>query len=364
MKRPRITQVDLAIDEAEQARVARALGSRWLTEGPQAAAYQEAIRRCTGARHACFAPNGTLGLFLALLALELEPGAEIVMPTFTFYGTATAAIFAGLKPVYIDVDPATFNARPEAFEAALTPRTRALMPVHIYGQACDLPGIVALARRHKLRVVEDAAQAFGVTFQGRAAGTFGDIGVYSTFSDKVITTGEGGILVTDSDELAGRLALLRNQGRPHAGTFEHPALGMNFRITDLQAAIGLAQIEKLPAILADRARKWQQYSEGLRGVGDLRLMAVHPDSSIVPFRFPILSAAREALCRHLEARGIQTRGFFYPLHLQPKLKAPTPARLPVAEKLHAEGICLPVHVHLSDAQVAEVIDAIRAFFRR
>ena len=360
----RISQVDLFVDEAERALLERCIGSRWLTEGPLAAAYQEAIRQRTGARHAFFAPNGTLGLFLALLALELEPGAEIVMPTFTFYGSATAAVFAGLKPVYIDVDPASFNATPEAFDAAVTPRPRAFMPVHIYGQACDLPGIVSVARQRNLRVVEDAAQAFGVTFQGRAAGTFGDIGVYSTFSDKVITTGEGGILVTDSAELAGRLALLRNQGRPNAGSFVHPGLGMNFRITDLQAAVGLAQIEKLPAILADRERKWRQYSEGLRGVGDLRLMAVHPSSSIVPFRFPILTAARDALCRHLESQGIETRGFFYPLHLQPKLRAATPARLPVAEKLHAEGICLPVHVHLSAAQVDEIVGAIRAFFRR
>lgn len=358
----RISQVDLAVDEAERELLERCIESRWLTEGRFAKAYQAAIGEKTGAKHVLFAPNGTLGLYLALLGLDLEPGSEIVMPTFTFYGTATAAVFAGLKPVYIDVDPATFNATAEAFDAAVTPRTRAFLPVHIYGQACDLQGIMAIARRRGVRVLEDAAQAFGVTFQGRPAGTFGDIGVYSTFSDKVITTGEGGILVTDSDELAARLGLLRNQGRPNSGTFVHPSLGMNFRITDLQAAIGLAQMAKLPKILADRSRKWQLYCEGLRGVGDIRCMSVHPASSVVPFRFPFLTEAREALCSHLESKGIETRGFFYPLHLQPRLKAATPARLPVAEKLHAQGICLPVHFRLGDSQVGEIVDAIRGYF--
>jgi perosamine synthetase len=211
-------------------------------------------------------------------------------------------------------------------------------------------------------VVEDAAQALGTTLHGKTAGTYGDIGVYSTFSDKVITTGEGGILVTDSDELADRLRLLRNQGRPHAGTFVHPSLGMNFRITDLQAAIGVAQMKKLPQILADRAKKWKLYSEALRGVGDLQFMSIVPGSSIVPFRFPILTGRRDALASHMEARGIQTRGFFYPMHLQPKLKAATPVRLPVAEGLCERGLCLPVYVNLTDARVGEITDAIREFF--
>jgi perosamine synthetase len=358
----RIPQVDLYLDRAELALIEKSIENRWLTEGPYAKQFQESIRAHTGSKHVMFAPNGTLGLFLALLGLGLEQGDEIVIPTFTFYGSATAAVFAGLKPVFVDVDPETFNARPSDFEAAIGPRTRALMPVHIYGQACDVAGVLDVARKHKLMVVEDAAQALGTTFRGKLAGTYGDIGVYSTFSDKVITTGEGGILVTDSDDLAGRLALLRNQGRPNAGTFVHPSLGMNFRITDLQAAIGVAQMQKLPEILADRAKKWKLYSEALRGVGDLQFMSIVPGSSIVPFRFPILSGRRDELARHLESRGIQTRGFFYPMHLQPKLKAANPARLPVAESLYERGLCLPVYVNLTDAQIDEITGAIRQFF--
>jgi perosamine synthetase len=358
----KISQIDLFIDECEQSLIEKCLENRWLTEGPFAKKFQEALGAQTGAKHVCFAPNGTLGLYLALLALELDPGSEIVLPTFTFYASATAAVFAGLKPVFVDVDPNTFNATPQAFESAIGPRTRAFMPVHIYGQACDVEGILSVARRNGIRVVEDAAQALGVTLNGKAAGTFGDIGVYSLFADKVITSGEGGVVVTDADDLAAKLNLLRNQGRPNSGTFVHPSLGMNFRITDIQAAIGLAQIDKLPKILADRTRKWQFYSSGLKGVGDIQLMSILPGSSLIMFRFPFLTSEREGLTKHLEDRGIQTRGFFYPLHLQPKLRNSSVARLPVAESLYERGICLPVHYHLSESQMSEIIDAIRSYF--
>lgn len=358
----RISQVDLYLDDVERKLVSGSIDSRWLTEGPHSKTFQAQLSELTGAKHVFFAPNGTLALFLAALALEPEPGDEIIVPTFTFYGSATAPMYAGFKPVFIDVDPDTFNALPEAFEAAIGPRTKAFMPVHIYGQSCDMEGIMQVARRKGIQVMEDAAQALTVKLNGKQAGTFGDVGTFSLFSDKVITTGEGGIVVTGSDEIADRLRLLRNQGRPNSGTFIHPSLGMNFRITDLQAAIGLGQMEKLPRILADRAKKWRLYSEGLAGVGDIRLMRVLKGSDIVPFRFPIVTADRENLAKALEAAGIQTRGFFYPMHLQPKLRGAVTQSLPVAERLSAQGLCLPVHVHLSDAQVADVVGVIRRHF--
>jgi len=358
----RISQVDLYIDEAEKSLVGTSIDSRWLTEGPHSKTFQTKLAELTGAKHVFFAPNGTLALFLAALALEPEPGDEIVIPTFTFYGSAAAPLFAGFKPVFIDVDPDTFNALPEAFEAAIGPRTKAFMPVHIYGQACDMEGIMQVARRKGVQVMEDAAQALTVKLNGKQAGTFGDIGIFSLFSDKVITTGEGGVVVTDSDALADRIRLLRNQGRPNSGTFIHPSLGMNFRITDLQAAIGLGQMEKLPRILKDRAKKWRLYSEGLSGVGDIRIMQVLKGSDIVPFRFPIVTEDRENLVKALESAGIQTRGFFYPMHLQPKLRGAVTQSLPVAERLSAQGICLPVHVHLTDAQISDIIGVIRRHF--
>jgi perosamine synthetase len=358
----KIRQVDLFIDEVERQAVDQCLAERWLTEGPRSRAFAAAICERLGVKHAVFAPNGTLGLFLALLALDLEPDSEILIPSFTFYGSAMAAVFAGLRPVFVDVDPLTFNARPEAFAAAIGPKTRAIMPVHVYGQCCDMPAIMDLALRHGLKVVEDAAQALSVTYAGRSAGTFGDIGVFSLFSDKIMTTGEGGILVTQSDTLFNKLRLLRNQGREHSGTFQHPELGMNFRITDLQAAIGLAQLAKLPEVLEDRKRKWQQYSNGLDGVGDVRPMSIDPQSSLAAFRFPILTRDREKVTLALETAGIEARRFFYPMHLQPKLKAAPPQSLPASERLYEQGICLPIHYRLTEQDIAHVIKHIRAAF--
>lgn len=358
----KIQQVDLAVDDLERNLAAGAIDKRWLTEGPSSRKFQDQLAQLIGAKHVFFAPNGTLALFLAALALEPEPGDEIIIPSFTFYGSATAPLYAGFKPVFIDCDPCTFSARPEAFEAAIGPRTKAIMPVHIYGQCCDMEGIMEIARSKGVRVIEDAAQALSVHLNGRHAGTFGDIGTFSLFSDKVITTGEGGIVVTNSDELAEKIRLIRNQGRPNSGTFVHPSLGMNFRITDLQAAIGLGQLQKLPDILKDRAKKWRLYSEGLQGVGDIQFMSIIPGSEIVPFRFPIVTSHRDDLAKALEAAGIQTRGFFYPMHLQPKLRSSVPQSLPVSERLATQGLCLPVHVHLTDEQIAEVISAIKKYF--
>jgi perosamine synthetase len=358
-----INQVDLFVDDDELRAIAPSIAAHWLTEGPNAAAFQDRLRELTGAKHVFFAPNGTLGLFLAALALEAKPGDEMLIPSFTFYGSAAAAHFAGFKPVFVDCDPETFNATPDAFANAIGPKTRAIMPVHIYGQACDMEGIMAVARGKNIAVLEDAAQALSVKFNGKAAGTFGDIGVYSLFSDKVITTGEGGVVVTQSDELAGHIKLLRNQGRPNSGTFVHPSLGMNFRITDIQAAIGLSQLKKLPLILADRQKKWRRYEEGLRGVGDVRPMRVIPGSTLTPFRFPFVTSDRERLAASLEAAGVQTRGFFHPMHLQPKFQVDGQKPLPVSEALGRTGICLPIHHHITDANIDKMIDVVRRHFR-
>ena len=304
-----IQQVDLFVDEAERLLIEKCLDRRWLSEGPYAQVLREKIGALLGVKHVMFAPNGTLGLFLASLGLDLEPGSEIVIPSFTFYGTATACVYAGLKPVFIDADPKTFNSSADDFRKAITPRTRAFMPVHIYGQMGEMNEIMDVAREHGIKVIEDAAQALSVNRNGKFAGTFGDIGVFSLFSDKVITTGEGGVVVTNDSALSERLSSFAIKAVQTLGTFLHPALGMNFRITDLQAAVGLAQLEKLGRITADRTRKWEMYTDGLSGIGDITFMERVPGSTLIPFRFPILTHQRDKLMQVLEANGIQTRGF-------------------------------------------------------
>jgi perosamine synthetase len=355
----RIHQVEPSFDHEEVDGLADAVRSGWLTEGPQAAEFLTAIQADTGARHAVLAPNGTLGLFLALLALDLPSDSEILIPAFTFYASATAAVFAGLRPVFVDADPETFNLDVDALESLITDRSAAIMPVHVYGHSPPLDRILDLGARHDLVVLEDAAQAYGVAYQGRHAGTWGHAGVISFFADKTITTGEGGVVLTDDANLFEKLRLLRNQGRVDSGTFVHPSLGMNFRVTDLQCAVGRAQLRKLPEIVAKKRENHARYVDNLRDVGGVRWLQVQPGSTHVPFRFALLSERRTQVIAALEEAGVQTRGFFYPLHLQPALKKYAHQPLPVAEELYDKGVCLPVHQGLTSSEIDEISEIVR-----
>jgi perosamine synthetase len=355
----RIKQVDPYFDHNEADGLADTIRRGWLTEGPQAAEFLSAIQADTGARHAVLAPNGTLGLFLALLALHLPRESEILIPTFTFYASATSAVFAGLRPVFVDADAETFNLDLDALESHVTERTKAIMPVHIYGHSPPLDRILEFAARHDLVVLEDAAQACGVTYQGRHAGTWGDAGVISFFADKTITMGEGGVVLTDDTALYEKLRLLRNQGRPNSGTFIHDTLGMNFRVTDLQCAVGRAQLRKLPEIVAKKQENHARYAANLRDVEGVRWLRVQDGSSHVPFRFALVSERRAQVAAALEQAGVQTRRFFYPLHLQPALQKYAQRALPVAEQLYETGICLPVHQGLTLSEIDEISEIIR-----
>jgi perosamine synthetase len=350
----RVRQVAPYFDQDEADGVADCVARAWLTEGPKAAEFVSAIKSDTGARHAVLAPNGTLALFLALLALELPRDSEIIIPTFTFYASATSAVFAGLTPVFVDVDPDTYNVDVDALESLITPRTAAIMPVHIYGHCAELDRITGFAKRHGLAVVEDAAQAYGVHYRGRHAGTWGQLGVVSFFADKTITTGEGGVVLTDDDALFEKLRLLRNQGRLDSGKFVHESLGMNFRVTDLQCAVGVAQLRKLPEIVSRKQENHARYVDNLKDVPGVGRLRVQEGSEHVPFRFAMVSDHRAEVVAALEQAGVQTRSFFYPLHLQPALTKYAQGPLPVAEELYSKGICLPVHQGLTPADIDQI----------
>lgn len=355
----RITQVEPNFDDDERNAVQQCLDRRWLTEGPCAAEFLSAIQRETGSRYAVLAPNGTLGLFLALLALDMPRGGEILIPSFTFYASASAAVFAGLTPVFVDVDPQTYNLDIESIEKHVTDRTVAVMPVHIYGHCAPLDKVADFAARRGIRVIEDAAQAYGVAYQGRHAGVWGDVGVISFFADKTVTTGEGGVVLTQDEATLERLQLLRNQGRRSSGTFRHEALGMNFRVTDLQCAVGLGQLRKLSAITEAKQRNHARYTENLRDVTGVRVMSTQPGSDHIPFRFAFRTDRRDAVVDALESAGVQSRSFFFPLHLQPVLERYARGPLPVAEELYAQGICLPVHDRLAPSDIDGITDIIR-----
>jgi perosamine synthetase len=365
------TRPTIGDEELEQLR--GVIGDTWLTEGPRSAAFSERLNALTGSPYGVFAPNGTLALVLGLLALEIGPGDEVIVPDTTFIGSANAVVMVGATPVLVDVDAEHYCICPERAAAAITERTRAIMPVHMFGGCADMTAIMALADRHGLLVIEDAAQALGVTWNDRPAGSIGDVGCFSFFADKTITTGEGGYVTCRDAAVYERLRLLRNQGRFDRGSFIHPAIGYNFRITDLQAAVGLAQLDRLDELVAGKTRVLTRYRDGLADLEQVRILGPMPGSSYVPFRTVLIGDRIEAMGKHLEAAGVQIRSFFYPLHRQPCFRE-APERVGGLERLddtlfpnaiHGfdHGLCLPVFPTLTDSEVDHIVDAIRQFYR-
>ena len=360
----RITQVMPNIDGNELKYITESISDKWLTEGPKSQQFLDHIKEFTGSKFAVLAPNGTLGLFLGLLALDLPKGSEIIIPNFTFFASASSAIFAGLKPVFVDVDADTFNINISQIESLITDNTSAIMPVHIYGHSVDMGQIMAIAKKYNLKVIEDAAQAYGVSYKGQHCGTFGDVSMISFFADKTITMGEGAVVLTQNKDLYEKLLLLRNQGRPNSGTFIHPSLGMNFRVTDMQCGVGLAQSVKFPQVLKKKLKNYYLYKELLGGVGDLGFLKVEDGSTFVPFRFFLKTKFKDELSRYLENNNIQVRSFFYPMHKQPPLKEYTLAYqvFNASEGLYEDGICLPLHAYLMSSDIIYITNKIKDFF--
>jgi perosamine synthetase len=360
----KISQVEPFLDDAELRNLTESIDAKWLTEGPKAQAFLEHMQDYSGCEYVVLAPNGTLGLHLALLSLDLPQGSEVIVPSFTFFGSASSVVFAGLTPSFVDVEEDTLNIDPARIEEAITDNTSAIMPVHCYGHSARMDAIMEIADRHGLKVIEDAAQGYGVFYNGRHTGTIGDVGVISFFADKTITMGEGAVVMTNDEARYLKLRLLRNQGRQNSGTFIHESLGMNYRVTDMQCGVGLAQAAKFPAVERHKTAIHAAYRRELDGVGDLQFLRIEDGSSFVPFRFSMRTAHKDGLMAKLEAAGVQTRSFFYPMHLQPPLKhyalhGQHPA---VSERLYEEGILLPVHVAVTEDDVKYMAEVIRAYF--
>ncbi len=360
----RIHQLEPFVGQEELENLTEVIRTRWLTEGPFSREFLQQLRDVTGARHAILANNGTLALYLALKALGIGPGDDVVVPDFTFNASASSVVFAGARPVFADIDPETLNVDPDSLEQAITPATKALMPVHVYGTAADMDRITQLAATRNLSIIEDAAQGFGVHCNGKHTGTIGDVGTISFFADKTITCGEGAVVMTNRDDLHERLCFLRNQGRIQSGSFVHPELGMNFRMTDLQCAVGVAQIKKFPAVERLKLAHYQRYAEHLGPIEEVRLVRPPPYSTHVPFRAALLADKAADLMEHLEQNGIQTRGFFFPLHRQPCFHYLGYAKedFPASNAAFERGVCLPVHCALKEDDVRFICDCIKGFY--
>ena len=357
------------LDGNEKAYLAECIDSGWISsEGPFVARFEREMAARCGRRHAVALANGSVALDAAVQALGLGAGDEVILPSFTIISCAAAVVRAGATPVVVDSDPVTWNMDPAAVERAVTPRTRALMVVHIYGLPCDMGALLAIAQRHGLKLIEDAAEMHGQAWRGRPCGSFGDISTFSFYPNKHVTTGEGGMVLTDDDALAERCRGLRNLCFGPPRRFVHQELGHNWRMSNLQAALGCAQLERLDLFVARKRAMGRRYDEQLAGVQGLqRLPARMPDAENIWWVYGLVLDddvpfdADEAM-RRLAAAGVGTRPFFWPMHEQPVLRRLGlfgGLVLPVAERLARRGFYVPSGLALTEAQIDTVAAAVR-----
>ncbi|MBI1861042.1 MAG: DegT/DnrJ/EryC1/StrS family aminotransferase [Deltaproteobacteria bacterium] len=361
-----IPQIQPWINEEEVRLVSQAVHSTLVTEAEFTRKFETQIAGLTGAKHAIAVCNGTAALYCALKALGIGPGDEVIVPDLTYVATANAVIMAGADPVFCEIRKDTFCIDLEWAERLITHRTKVVIPVHLYGQSADMDQVLRFARHHNLKIIEDAAQAVGVRFQGKHVGTFGELGIISFYGNKTITCGEGGVVLTEDDALATSVRRLKNHGRDKRGTFVHEHIGFNFSITEMQAALGVAQMGKLGRIIQRKREIHDRYLEELAGFGQLEPCQVDPRCSPVFWFTSCLCQESEQLAEFLLENQVQTRRFFPPLHLQP-CYANHPGKkentFPVSEELYRCGISLPSAYLLTEIEQSQVIATIKKFFR-
>jgi perosamine synthetase len=362
-----IPVAEVVLGEQEKAYVLDCLESGWISSlGKYVPAFEEAFSRFCGVRYGVATSNGTTALHLALVVLGVGPGDEVIVPTLTFVATANAVHYTGATPVFADSEPVTWNLDPEDVRRRITPRTKGIIPVHLYGHPADMDPILEIAREHGLWVLEDAAEAHGARYKGRPVGSLGRAACFSFYGNKIITTGEGGMILTDDGDLAEKAAWLRDHGMSREKRYWHPVIGFNYRMTNIQGALGLGQMERIEAILQKKRDIARWYREGLADVPGLTLSPEAEWAETVYWMYSILvgeefGMGRDDLMAALREAGIDTRPFFYPIHTMPPYDRGE--RLPVAEDLAARGINLPSGLSLTEEQVRYICGTIRRLAR-
>ncbi|MBI3619162.1 DegT/DnrJ/EryC1/StrS family aminotransferase [Candidatus Peregrinibacteria bacterium] len=344
--------------------VNEALDAGWISSaGKYIGLFEKEFANFLGVKHAITASNGTAALHLALLALGMKEGDEVIVPAFTMIASVDAILYTGATPVFVDADPETFNIDVTHIEAKMTARTKAVMPVHLYGHSADMDPILALAKKHNVRIIEDAAEAHGARYKSRLCGSMGTINCFSFYGNKIITTGEGGMVVTDDDVLAARTRALKDLAHVPGRRFWHEEVGYNYRMTNLQAACGLGQLEHVQDFL--KTKKWmaEAYAKGLSGVRGLRLPITKSYAENVHWMYAVVvendcALSRDELCKRLAEHGIDTRPFFFSAPSMPFLSGFAQGEsFPVAEDLSQRGFYLPSGLALTSDQLDAVCSA-------
>ncbi|MEJ5310885.1 MAG: DegT/DnrJ/EryC1/StrS family aminotransferase [Anaerolineae bacterium] len=346
--------------------VTAVLRSGQLALGPQAVEFERLIAGYVGVRHALAVSSGTAALHLLVRACGLGPGDEALVPSFTFAASVNTLLYEGVTPVFVDIEPETYNLDPADLARKVTPRTKAIMAVDVFGHPAEWDAIQAVAQAHTLRVIDDSCEALGAEYRGRKIGSFGDAAAFAFYPNKQMTVGEGGMIVTDDDEIARLCRSMRNQGRPEMGAWlEHERLGYNYRMDELSAALGVSQFRRLEGFLEKRARVAQMYTERLAALDWVRPPQVKPHVRMSWFVYVITLAEgldRDAVIRKLAEQGIPARGYFAPIHTQPYIRArfgDLAGTLPVTEAIASRTLALPFHNNLSEEAIDAVVDALK-----
>lgn len=358
MSAPDITEDDVQA-------VAEVVRSGRLALGPKTEEFERLIADYVGVKHAVAVSSGTAALHLVVKALGIGPGDEVLVPSFTFVASVNVILYEGATPIFVDIEPDTYNLDPEDLERKITPRTKAIMVVDVFGHPAEWDEITRIAEKHGLKIIDDSCEALGAEYKGRKLGQFGDAAAFAFYPNKQMTTGEGGVIVTNNPEIARLCRSLRNQGRGEMGAWlEHERLGYNYRMTEMSAALGISQLKRLETLLAKREQVARMYTGRLAGLDFLRPPVVRPYVRMSWFVYVVTLAEgfyRDSVMEAMAKEGIPTRGYFSPVHLQPcirELLGTEEGMLPVTESVARRAIALPFHGNLTASEVDCVVETL------
>jgi perosamine synthetase len=355
----RIPITEPLICDEELQNVISAVKSGWVSsKGPFIEEFEKGFSSYIGVKHGIANSNGTSALHLAISALGIGKGDHVIVPSLTFISPANAVTYTGAKPIFVDSNPEYWCLEPSRIEEKVTKETKAIIVVHLYGHPCDMTEIMRIAEDRNLLVIEDCAEAHGAEYRGVKVGSFGAISCFSFYGNKIITTGEGGMCLTNDNELAEKMRLLRDHGMSKKIKYWHDVVGFNYRMTNLQAALGVAQLKRLSFLISKKRQIAQEYENLLKGFNNVVPAKEMEWAKSVYWLYSILvkRELRDRIISDLGRKGIDTRPFFFPIHVLPPYKEN--AELPVAEKLSAAGINLPSGPQLSRHQIQEVVESL------
>jgi len=354
------------IGALEKEAVLAVLKGHQLSMGPHMVNFEKEIAKCTGAKYAIAVNSGTSGLHLVVRSLKLAGGDEVITTPFSFVASANCLLFERVRPVFVDIENRTLNINCQLIEQKINSKTRCILPVHIFGHPVDMDTILKIASEYNLNVIEDACEALGARYQGRPVGSKSDAAVFAFYPNKQITTGEGGVIVTNREDLANLCRSMRNQGRDEeAGWYKHRRLGYNYRMDEMSAALGCAQLSRLPEILAKREKVAQKYTEKLQNIDGVTVPFVSPNIQMSWFVYVVRldpRIDRNFVLRELTSKGIGCRAYFQPIHLQPFYRKEfgyKPGDFPVAEAAAATTLALPFHNNLSEDEIDYVVNSLK-----